>query len=293
MGIFRCLVLNTTMLMAVLTCFASQAFAENAGDVRQDEFGVTQTYVPAGCFVMGASDEQITQAMRSNPPEWAAKEIKYEQPQHKICLSQAYWIDQTEVTNASFALFVSADAYTERKYWSADGWKWLQGEYFDILPYECIEIIADHPRVCITWYEAEAYAKWRGGRLPSEAEWEYAARGPQSYIYPWGDDWIADNAHVLGLEHPMKVGTLPQGKSWVSAYDMAGNAMEWVADWQTDGYYTNSPLDDPKGAVTGIFKTQKGGWWGSNIFVSRAAYKYYNDPPHYQDHHIGFRIVSD
>ncbi len=152
---------------------------------------------------------------------------------------------------------------------------------------------ADHPRVCVTWYEAEAYAAWRGGQLPTEAQWEFAARGSESRVYPWGDEWDASKANVVDSSGLTAVGAYPEGVSWVGAYDMAGNAMEWVQDWLSSTYYAKSPKDDPTGAASGSKKVEKGGWWGSNPYVARSAYKHFEDPPTYQDHHIGFRVVTE
>ena len=146
--------------------------------------------------------------------------------------------------------------------------------------------------MCLTWFEAEAYAAWRGGRLPTEAEWEYAARGPKSTVYPWGDTFDREKANVLNSVAPKPVGSYPTGASWVGANDMAGNAMEWVADWLAADYYATSPKTDPTGPATGTIKVEKGGWWGSNEFVARSAYRHYEDPPTYGDKHIGFRVAS-
>jgi formylglycine-generating enzyme required for sulfatase activity len=147
--------------------------------------------------------------------------------------------------------------------------------------------------VCVTWYEAEAYARWRGGRLPTEAEWEFAARGPESHIYPWGDAWDGSKANVVDSDGLTPVGAFPDGASWVGALDMSGNAMEWVQDWLDFDYYQLQVADDPAGPETGEIKIEKGGWWGSVPYVARAAYRHFEDPPEYQDHHIGFRIVTD
>ena len=105
----------------------------------------------------------------------------------------------------------------------------------------------DGPRVCVTWYEAEAYAHWRGGRLPTEAEWEYAARGPESRIYPWGETFDPTRCNLVDSKGAKPVGSYPNGVSWTGLHDMAGNAMEWVADWR--GPHEASPATDPGGPL--------------------------------------------
>jgi formylglycine-generating enzyme required for sulfatase activity len=131
--------------------------------------------------------------------------------------------------------------------WSVAGWTWLAGRDATALPAACVDAEPDQPRVCITWYEAEAYAAWRGGALPTEAQWEYAARGPSSSIFPWGEDWDASKANVVDSKALTSVDTHPDGASWVGAVDMAGNAMEWVADWYSAAYYRQEVRDDPTG----------------------------------------------
>lgn len=267
--------------------------APQAGDTRTDSFGIEQVWVPPGCFLMGTSAEQAQAVNAASPPAWMRRELPSERPQHEVCLTQGYWIDRHEVTNAAFQAFVDDGGYTTAEYWSEDGWAWLQKQDAAVLPVSCIEEATDdQPRVCVTWYEADAYARWRGGSLPTEAQWEFAARGPESLIYPWGNEWDAARANVLDSTGPAAVGSYPDGASWVGALDMAGNAMEWVADWLDVKYYESSDRDDPTGPETGTRKVEKGGWWGSNPLVARSAYRHFEDPPTYQDHHIGFRIVS-
>lgn len=263
-----------------------------AGDVRTDDFGIEQVYVPSGCFLMGTSEAEAEYAATLEAPSWAKGRLSSEQVQHETCLSEGFWIDKTEVTNAAFDVFVEAGGYTSEVYWSEDGWKWLGRQQRNNLPLRCLTNWAENaPRVCITWYEAEAYARWRGGALPTEAQWEFAARGPDSLIYPWGNEWDAARANVLDSDETMPVDAFPEGASWVGALDMAGNAMEWVADWLSAGYESDT-VADPTGPETGRIKVEKGGWWGSNALVARAAYRHFEDPPYYQDHHIGFRIVT-
>ncbi|MEO8610927.1 MAG: SUMF1/EgtB/PvdO family nonheme iron enzyme [Chloroflexota bacterium] len=264
-----------------------------AGDVVVDSSGIEQVWVPAGCFLMGTSDEQAQTVKDAKPPTWVVRELFSEQPQHQACLTQDYRIDRTEVTNAAFQAFVDDGGYTNISYWSEDGAAWLETQAVNKLPQQCMpELIPDAPRVCVTWYEAEAYAAWRGGSLPTEAQWEYAARGPDSLIYPWGNTWDEQLANVVDSTNLTPVGTYPDGVSWVGALDMSGNAMEWVQDWLSTKYYQSSATDDPLGPEKGTHKVEKGGWWGSNPFVARGAYRHYEDPPTYQDHHIGFRIIS-
>ena len=285
--------LITMLLLSGSAILAQEATPEpKAGDTRTDAKGISQVYVPAGCFMMGSSDEQIEAAQALNPPGWAKATAIYEEPQHEVCLTKGYWLDQYEVTNAAFDVFVADGGYSNTEFWAKEGAAWLKRQDVTNLPVACEDSEADHPRTCETWYEAQAYAAWRGGSLPTEAQWEFAARGTESHIFPWGDEWDAANANVLDSEGLTAVGSFADGVSWVGAYDMAGNAMEWVQDWLSSKYYATSPKDDPTGAETGSKKLEKGGWWGSNAYVARSAYKHFEDPPTYQDHHIGFRIVS-
>jgi formylglycine-generating enzyme required for sulfatase activity len=99
----------------------------------------------------------------------------------------------------------------------------------------------------VTWYEAEAYAKWRGGRLPTEAEWEFAARGPKSFVYPWGDTFDATRTNLIASKRLTPVGEIPKGVSPFGAHDMSGNAMEWVADWLDAELLRLEPGGEPDG----------------------------------------------
>lgn len=273
-------------LMILAGC--CQATSSEPGGTRVDAKGIEQIWVPAGSFLMGTAD-----IVTLDPPAWARRELESEQPQHKVHITNGYWIDKYEVTNAAFQTFVEDGGYREESYWSKDGLVWLNIQDIDNLPCTCTRQEApDHPRVCVTWYEADAYAHWRGGRLPTEAEWEYAARGPESLLYPWGNTFDESKANVVLSTDLTPVGSYPDGISWVGAHDMSGNAMEWVQDWLDFDYYKLNEQVDPQGPESGTIKIEKGGWWGSNAFVARAAYRHFEDPPSYQDHHIGFRIVT-
>jgi formylglycine-generating enzyme required for sulfatase activity len=293
---------STTAASAIPSAVASEAPSaaptpapsdgQTAGQERSDQFGIDQVWVPAGTFTMGTNAKAIAALTAASPPDWVASEFPSEQPAHEVTLSKGYWIDRDEVTNQAFATFVDAGGYTNQSLWSPEGWEWLSGKDAARLPLHCQGDVPEHPRMCLTWFEAEAYAAWRGGRLPTEAEWEYAARGPESPVYPWGDTFDTDRANVINSVAPKPVGSYPTGVSWVGANDMAGNAMEWVSDWLGVDYYATSPATDPTGPATGTTKVEKGGWWGSNEFVARSAYRHYEDPPEYGDKHIGFRVAS-
>ena len=264
----------------------------DTGAMRTDATGVDQVWVPAGTFLMGTDPADIEALLAQDPPppSWVLEGMDSEQPAHEVTLTSGYWIDVTEATNASFAAFVEAGAYTTETFWSTEGWAWVEDHDINGLRRRCDGDAPDMPRRCITWFEAEAYATWRGGALPTEAQWEFAARGPEASVYPWGDDWDPAKANVIDAEGAVEVGTFPDGASWVGALDMAGNAMEWVADWLAP--HDAGAVTDPTGPATGEIKIEKGGWWGSNEFVSRSSYRHFEDPPSYADDHIGVRVVS-
>jgi formylglycine-generating enzyme required for sulfatase activity len=286
-------VLLISLFLPIRTAASQSSDERQPGDRRLDAFGIEQVWVPAGCFTMGISQEQIDDLQAQEPPAWVSRALPSETPDHAVCLTEGYWIDRTEVTNANWQAFVEAGGYTTPDYWSEDGLAWLSKFPADFLPMICPQSSKpDNPRACITWYEAEAYARWRGGSLPTEAQWEYAARGPESRLYPWGNEWDAARANVVDSKGSEPVGRYLDGASWVGTLDMAGNLMEWTQDWLDPAYYADSPQDDPTGPADGRVKVERGGWWGSNPFVARSTYRHYEDPPTYQDHHIGVRIVS-
>jgi formylglycine-generating enzyme required for sulfatase activity len=256
------------------------------GDTRRDSRGIEQVWVPPGSFMMGSDGGDGLFV-----PQWAAREPASEAPQHRVEITTGFWLDKFEVTNAAFQAFIDDGGYEHETYWSLEGWDWLSHQIVKP-PRDCEGSAPDQPRACITWFEAEAYANWRGGRLPTEAEWEYAARGPESLIFPWGNTWNPALANVVDSQGSLPVGSFPGGASWVGSLDMSGNLMEWVADWLDVHYYETSPIQDPPGPESGFRKVEKGGWWGSVPFVARASYRHFEDPPEYQDHHIGVRILS-
>jgi formylglycine-generating enzyme required for sulfatase activity len=213
-----------------------------------------------------------------------------EQPVHTVALD-AFWIDRTEVTNAQFAAFLNMQGNQEE-----GGLTWLGLEDEDCL----IEQVdgefrsrggyTDHPVIEVTWYGAAAYCEWAGARLPTEAEWEYAARGPEGHIYPWGNkDPTCDLAQYGGCSGlTVQVGSLPDGASWCGVLDLAGNVREWVADWY--GNYPSGALTNPTGPETGADRVLRGGsWYDAPEFV-RGASRYGNRPDD-RFNSLGFRCA--
>ncbi len=149
------------------------------------------------------------------------------------------------------------------------------------------------PVVGIDWYDAQNYCTWAGGQLPTEAQWEFAARGHDGNFFPWGNN--APNCRLDHVENcggdPISVFKLPTaGQSWVGAVGMAGNASEWVADWYDFSYYSYSPELNPIGPESGEKKVVRGGAWSSNAITGRSARRAYLSPDHRYAFY-GFRCV--
>ena len=218
---------------------------------RVDAKGIAQVWAPPGCFEMG-----------SNPLD-DLRSSANETPRHTVCISAGFWLDRFEVTNESFRQFTADGGFTDRRYWSEEGWRMHEGRRE---PYPMLKDYGDprQPRVKITWYEAEAYAAWRGGNLPTEAQWEWAARGPESRRYPWGEAFVAgaSNSDRLDLHCTRPVGSYPAGRSWCGAEDMAGNAWEWVADGYNANAYRDALQVDPFTPPNGPMRVIRGGAWG-------------------------------
>jgi formylglycine-generating enzyme required for sulfatase activity len=224
---------------------------EKIGDVRiNPKDGAEMVWVPAGEFLMGTSDEEIAQLLKENP-EWKAEWFNDEKPQRKVYLD-GYWIYKYEVTVAQYRKFCEE---TTRKMPPAPEWGWND----------------DHPIVWVTWTDALDYAKWAKMALPTEAQWEKAARGTDGRQYPWGNKWDASkcNSNESGLERTTPVGSYPSGVSPYGCMDMAGNVGEWCADWYDEDYYRSAPLRNPTEPSVGSFKVVRGGGW--NISDARRA----------------------
>jgi formylglycine-generating enzyme required for sulfatase activity len=242
-------------------------------------------YVPAGTFWMGSTSAEIEDAVAacvvnggSETP--CRRSLGAEGPRHEIYLD-AFWIDRTEVTNAQYRKCVEAEVCEEPT--TCD---WGAPTYND-------DSKADHPAVCVDWNDARTYCQWAGKRLPTEAQWEKAARGTDGRIYPWGDTFDGQLVNFCDIhcefEHKSKdwddgyadtapVGSYPGGESPYGAWDLAGNVWEWVSDWYDGNYYSISPNGNPAGPDTGTYKVLRGGAWNRDWDRTRAAQRRDHDP---------------
>jgi serine/threonine protein kinase len=213
--------------------------------------------VPAGDFIMG-SDSDFTN----------------ERPKRKVFLDDFY-MDTFEVNNADYKKFVDATGHPVpyvNAFW-AEPFNWRNGTY---PPGK-----ADHPVVLVSWHDAAAYAKWASKRLPTEAEWEKAARGTDGRMWPWGNTWDIDNCNIREsfINSTQPVRQFVSGKSPYGCCGMAGNVMEWVSDWYADNYYLHAPEKNPTGPAVGIYKAVRGGAWDTNInLYARTSYRQYFQP---------------
>lgn len=223
-----------------------------------DEFDVPMVLVPAGPFLMGSDDRGPN-----------------ERPAHTVTLDDFY-IDMYEATNASFAEFlnVMGNQFEGNAHWievndpdlrvhEVNG-SWQVDKGFE-----------NYPMNEVTWYGARAYCQWRGAHLPAEAEWEKAARGTDGRTFPWGEDISCELANYAGCVHgAVPVDSYPDGVSPYGVYNMAGNVMEWVADWYDREYYARSPSDNPTGPESGDFKIFRGGSWINAAGNVRTTYRF-------------------
>jgi formylglycine-generating enzyme required for sulfatase activity len=228
------------------------------GSTMIGEDGATLVYVPESEFMMGSD---------SYYPD--------EKPIHKVNLD-AFWIDQTEVTNAMYAECMAADKCRAPSI----------ANHFRNPDY------GNHPVVYVDWNKANTYCSWAGRELPSEAQWEKAARGTDARIYPWGNDTPNDTLlnYNQKVSDTIKVSSYETGKSIYGAYDMAGNVWEWVNDWYSESYYQISPSSNPLGPNFGQYRLVRGGAWNYSDSNVRSVDRFRNNPT-YSSSSVGFRCA--
>jgi len=217
--------------------------------------GGPMVWVPPGEFMMG-SDARDDRA----------------EPIHPVRLTRGFWLGKLEVTRAQ-----------HRRFCEAMG-----------LPFPDDDPERDeHVLVHTSWDDAVAYCEHYGLRLPTEAQWEFAARGPGSWPYPWGFEWTDDKCSCMrrgGYTPPNRGGRFPAGASWCGALDMAGHVAEWCADWFDPEYYSSSPVEDPPGPETGASRVVRGGSFSSRLEECRSSHRGADSPSH-RGYHTGFRVA--
>lgn len=239
--------------------------------------------IPAGEFPMGSKEGEGD---------------KDEHPQHTVYLS-GYYIDKYEVTNEQYYQFWLADGGEKSKHTPAS-----YGNAYSIGDWpEVAKTKSNYPVVGVSWFDAQAYCEWAKKRLPTEAEWEKAARGADGRTWPWGNDfnenindknkhsnrWDGDDGYDNTIA---PVGSYPTGVSTYGVYDMAGNVWEWVADWYDKDYYSKSLQDNPKGSDKGKLRVVRGGSWRNREYTQKCANRYYCYPDIWGNT-LGFRCVRD
>ncbi|MCB0139233.1 MAG: SUMF1/EgtB/PvdO family nonheme iron enzyme [Caldilineaceae bacterium] len=238
-----------------------------SGSIFQNERdGAVYKHIPAGKFTMGSNDNLD------------------EKPIHEVCIDE-FWMKVTEVTNGEYRRCVessSCDA-PENTFWDQNEFK-------------------KHPVTNVDWDQAMRYAAWVGGRLPTEAEWEWAARGEYPYAYPWGNNWDGRNANFCdsrcgakvlyddGYEKSAPVGSFPSGASPFGILDMAGNVEEWVQDWYMSEYYLASPTVNPVNMAKGGDRVLRGGSFKLERMWLRASARNMAEPG-WRHATVGFRVV--
>ena len=252
----------------------SQQFAKLSSKIT-DENQAPMVFVPAGEFTMGSRGED----------EYAGPD---ERPNHQVYLDD-FFIDQYEVTTSLYAKFLQETERSPPEYW----------------PKKVLKEHGRKPVIGVTWEDANAYCQWAGKRLPSEAQWEKAARGTDQRLYPWGkvppSQKLANINKSFGYRDYRvltDVGSFPEGKSPYGAYDLAGNVWEWVADWYDGKLYQQREdarelVKNPSGPNKGREKVLRGGTWNDFVDHSmRSTYRYRHFPSG-RDNYFGFRCAQD
>ncbi|HNZ13339.1 MAG TPA: SUMF1/EgtB/PvdO family nonheme iron enzyme [Anaerolineaceae bacterium] len=230
--------------------------------------GMRMVCVPASYFLMGSLDDQY-----GYPDEL---------PQHVVYLG-AYWMDQTEVTNAQYTQCVADGACREPE----NHRSWTRSFYYGN------DQFANYPVIYVSWDDAKNYCTWAGRYLPSEAQWEKAARGIKGLVFPWGNQ--EPDINLLNsygnITDTTVVGNYPDGSSPYGVLDMAGNIWEWTADWYSDSYYSSQiSWRNPVGPNSGKFRVIRGGSWNNEAIYVRTAYRGWLSPDNRNDS-LGFRCI--
>jgi len=256
------------MLLLLLTACTSKAAWTRPADK------MVMVYVPAGKFTMGRTAQDALAVCSKYENDCALSDFTDEQPPHTVSLD-AFRIDETDVTNAMYAKCVSAGACKKPLYSGSD----TRLHYYGNPLYD------NYPVIYVNWDMAEAYCKWAGVRLPTEAEWEKAAVGTDGRNYPWGNQTptcsltnfgLAPTHYITCKSDTTAVDSYPSGASPYKALDMEGNVFNWVNDWYSASYYASSTASNPIGPASGQYHVLRGGNWewtgGYELATNRHTY---------------------
>lgn len=269
-------------------------------------------FIPAGEFIMGMDDSIAGHhhggSDHAHHDHHGHKDVDFGRPAHKVYLD-SYYIDKYEVTNSKYNEFIQAGGYNDPQFWTEQGWRWrIENDITEPnwwsadkgANYKSSPDYPDHPVAGISWYEAMAYARWTGKSLPTEAQWEKAARGVDvGNIYPWGCDEpdclfanFCVEKHKFCVGSASVVGSFEKGKSPYGVYDMAGNVWEWCKDWYSPSYYTDAPYKNPECTDAGTKKVLRGGSWVNAKEFIRSTFRQKTDP-RLRNYFNGFRCVVE
>jgi formylglycine-generating enzyme required for sulfatase activity len=248
--------------------------------------------IDSGWFWMGSTEEEVQRLIEETEKEYWKDEL----PRHRVYLD-GYEIARYPTTNAMFDRFIKDGGYDDERWWTEaiqdDYWSKGEGFKYGNLPRYWDDPKWDNPSqpvVGVSWYDAMAYCRWLTAtlddghiyRLPTEAEWERAARGTQGARYPWGDDWRTDhcNSEEAGLGVTSPVGIFPQGAAEGGIQDLVGNVWEWCQDWYSEDYYAHSQDErNPTGPDHGDSRVFRGGsWYSEGPSQCRCGYRSGDDP---------------
>ncbi len=242
--------------------------------------GAEMVWVPSGSFTMGSPN---------------GVGLDNEHPAHQVTLS-GYWMYKYPVTVAQYGVFCVATEHDMPEF-NFIGFSWVEKSGWDDVA------LQKHPIVNVTWNDCKDYADWAGINLPTEAQWEYAARGSEGRNYPWGglatsdykhNGWEESKCSNYSNSYSKNISTWPVGSflagaSWCGAQDLAGNVWEWCADWYGD--YSSTPATNPTGPTSGDYRVLRGGSWGGDNDFVRGAFRSYYFPYDYYCN-FGFRCAS-
>ncbi len=268
-----------SVLILVLMLLAGSAAPAAPTERVNEKDGAAMVWVPAGTFTMGSTEDDINQLLLLRPTLKPAM-FADERPRHPVELD-GFWIYRYEVTVAQYRAYCAATKREMPKQpaWSTD----------------------THPVVNVSWNDAVAYATWAGASLPTEAQWEYAARGSDDRRFPWGNAWDEERCNNYSDHNPLgggyhgaratPGGSYPQSASPFGVHDMAGNVWEWCLDYYDKTYYAASPVKNPTGPAAGELRVLRGGSWGSSSATIRSACRHADSPDATYHDDGGFRCV--